>query len=105
MLTGSVAITYLSLPFVKEAAKQIKEATSLNNLAEIGHELGIPGIDAPANTRGVVNNAIPGYVRKLDDEMKNFMADIGNDQATEVVELNQIKSSARVNEKSRLLDD
>ena len=74
--TGSVAFSYLSLPYVKEAAVIIKEAASINNLAEIGHELGIPGIEAPVMKTGPINESNKGYIRKLDDDMKNLMADI-----------------------------
>jgi uncharacterized membrane protein YoaK (UPF0700 family) len=41
--TGGVSVLYLSLPFIKEASKRLKEATSLTNLAELG--LLPPGIE------------------------------------------------------------
>ena len=103
MFTGSVAFSYLSLPYVKEAAVKIKEATSMNNLAELGHELGIPGIEAPIMKTGPVNESNKRYIRKLDDDMKNFMADIDGDQAVEIVELQGLTSSSKNNDETQRL--
>lgn len=108
MFTGSVAFTYLSLPFVKEAAVKIKEVASMNNLTEIGHDLGIPGMESNIVMKtGPVNESNKGYIRKLDDDLRNFMADIGEDQAVEIVELQEMSSSGdrrNTDETSRLLD-
>ncbi|KAI8909558.1 hypothetical protein EDD86DRAFT_190535 [Gorgonomyces haynaldii] len=65
--TGGVATLYLSLPWVKEAAKQIK----------IVEELIVP---APEQD-GVVNPHIPEYSKKLDTDMHQFLADIESDQS------------------------
>ena len=108
MFTGSVAFTYLSLPYVKEAAVKIKEVASMNNLTEIGHDLGIPGMESTIVMKtGPVNESNKGYIRKLDDDLRNFMADIGEDQAVEIVELQGMSSSGdrrNTDETSRLLD-
>ncbi|KAI8901826.1 hypothetical protein BC833DRAFT_576259 [Globomyces pollinis-pini] len=92
--TGGVGVLYLSLPFIKEATHKLKEATSMSNLANIGANLGIPGIEKPEKYRGPVNPALDGYKTKLDDDMKHFLADIGDDQA-EVVEMQPAVQKSR----------
>ncbi|KAJ3000376.1 hypothetical protein HDV02_005736 [Globomyces sp. JEL0801] len=78
-----LGVLYLSLPFIKEATHKLKEATSI-----------IPGIEKPEKYRGPVNPALDGYKTKLDDDMKHFLADIGDDQA-EVVEMQPAVQKSR----------
>jgi hypothetical protein len=98
--TGGVSVLYLSLPFIKEASKALKEATSLTNLAEMG--LVLPGM--VKKETGPVNYKREVYKKQLEEDMKGFMADIDLDSA-QYIELQETPmKTAKMDEETRLLN-
>lgn len=86
----------------------------MSNLAEIGETLGIPGVTAPGQKGGVVNHGNEGYKKRLDDDMRMFMADIDTDNV-EIVEMQDVREregrdgrdvrkSVKMDEEDRLLE-
>ena len=73
--TGGVAVLYLSLPWVKEAAKRAEELTYL--------------ISSQKEQEGAVNPHLMDYQKQLQSDMRTFMADIEHDTA-QVIELSSI---------------
>ncbi len=111
--TGGVSTLYLSLPYVQEATKKlqeveavaklnkrVKEATDKTALVvtNIGADIGI--IELPVQKSGPVNPSNLAYQNQLEDDMKNFLADIDGDRA-EFVELQEV--GTRGSESERLL--
>jgi hypothetical protein len=101
IFTGGVSVLYLSLPFIKEASKALKEATSLTNLAELG--LVIPGMEQKEQT-GPVNYKREFYQVQLEEQMRGFMADIECDNAHNI-ELDDFPiKTAPMDEETKLLN-